>query len=610
MPTKTAPERPRGLLGHVQNWWPGISLSLVPLAMLAVIIANMSQGAGGSFTVGIKPEEAAAVLIVLVGAPILMAITAWRWRMGIFDMGSLRSGEKITLFAQLGGGITLPAVVARWLFVVLIGLTSIGINIGLAKADATIGTGPRMALQTLGTLMPGVVVFFGNRQWIQILTRVVLLGGVSYTVGLFATGRGLELEGILWAGVVGLHMFAVQKALTVFGVQGEELSAEDMERSQRMRDSGMALANMLTLGVLSVWAWWNDYLPTPDKFVGTRLPAGVLYVVVPLAVMVIPVLLFNWARNHLSEAQQALLTSTAPICGAVVAFLLGSFGLADTPSLGADKWVAIVMVVLLAVIAGIDAERHKKLSTFEKKFKQAGAENELLTGQLVDATAEKYEAQLEKEELQQQLTAAEAKKGELQQDLDEAKDEIERLRRQLAECEDLRNRLTAAESARDEAVAERIVLSGSHERELARLRRSQDWLEGELRAVRVAYQLASNKPSVKAVRDLLANGLSDQEVHKTLKRGISVELVLLARQLGYAPAEAIEAAAALPQHGLGWYADTLPGLRTKQLTALSDDEVALLRFVAFHGGVAAVLEATEKVRRRPRKPTVPVGAKS
>src|SRR5690606_13321659 len=117
-------------------------------------------------------------------------------------------------------------------------------------------------------------------------------------------------------------------------------------------------------------------------------------------------------------------------------------------------------------------------------------EKELLTGQLVDATAEKYEAQLEKEELQQQLTAAEAKKGELQQDLDEAKDEIERLRRQLAECEDLRNRLTAAESARDEAVAERIVLSGSHERELARLRRSQDWLEGELRAVRVAYQLA------------------------------------------------------------------------------------------------------------------------
>ncbi|NDU71670.1 hypothetical protein GWI34_03370 [Actinomadura sp. DSM 109109] len=367
------------------------------LATLALLGAVLLQGVGGALTTGSVPL-AAATLIVLGGTPLLLLWTTVVYRevgLAMFSMGKIGSGERTTIFKTLRkGGISVDAAALRWAFVVLIGLTSLGINIGIAEADSIIGTGPRTAVQTLGTLLAGVLTFvvWQPRRWNQVVLRFVLFGSVVFAIALFSNGGNIEIRGLLWAGVVGFHMFMVQKALTVFGTEKFADTKKNEALSQRYRDIGMTLANCITLGLIVPWALLNHSFPTPSKFSGAELPVLALYIAIPLCVMVLPVLGMNWARNHLAETEQAMLTSTAPVWGAIAALSLSFAGWANTPDLGIGQWVGIVMVFLVALAAGIDVAVHAKLDQKDNELKLAWGEAEKANGERERAFGERDQA--------------------------------------------------------------------------------------------------------------------------------------------------------------------------------------------------------------------------
>ncbi|MEU9842297.1 hypothetical protein AB0C69_24075 [Actinomadura sp. NPDC048032] len=405
-------------------------------AATALLIAMFLQGVGGALTTGSVPL-AAATLIVLGGTPLLFGYTSFAYRRygrSMFSMGTFGQ-EETTIFKTLRrGGFTVDAAALRWVFVGVIGLTSLGINIGIAEADSIIGTGPRTAVQTLGTLLAGVLTFvvWQPRRWNQVVLRFMLFGSIVFAVALFSNGGNIETRGLVWAGVVGLHMFMVQKALTAFGTEAFEDDKVNKELSQRYRDVGMTLANCITLGLIVPWALLNHSFPTPDKFAGALLPVPALYALIPLCVMFLPVLLMNWARNHLQETEQAMLSSTAPIAGAFAALLLSFIGWASTPSLDGGQWVGMWMVFGAALAAGIDVAVHAKLDQKDTELAyvwgQLTEANTRITGLITEAgqandrcaeaTRLYQEADTKVRETEANLRAADAERQRLQAELD------------------------------------------------------------------------------------------------------------------------------------------------------------------------------------------------
>ncbi|MEV0662601.1 hypothetical protein ACIBI3_22880 [Actinomadura luteofluorescens] len=357
--------------GAIHRWMARILLG----AATAVLIGSLfSQGMGGTLTTVAKDPLAGASLIVLLGVPMLASIMLVKYRrygLSMFSMGARRE-ETTTIFALVRGGYTMDAVVLRWIWVVILGLTSLGINIGISEADRTIGTGPRTAFMVLCTAMAGVSVLVASGLWNQVVMRAVLILGVGSAVALTSSSGQVAPSGLMWAAVVGLHMFAVQKGLTAFGTTADADEETNKRLSQRYRDIGMLLANSITFFLMLAYATWKHALPTADQFEGSALPLLVLYLAVPGLIMVIPILGMNWARNRLSETSQAMWTSTAPVWGALAALTLGFIGWANPPQLDASQWVGIFVVVLAAVGAGIDVASH------ERRTKVIGEKDEAL----------------------------------------------------------------------------------------------------------------------------------------------------------------------------------------------------------------------------------------
>ena len=414
--------------------WGGAIIVLIP--SLVLLGSMFSQGVGGALTTSATVALASAALIVLVGAPFLGAYSAWTYRkhgLSMLRMGT-RGEERTRIFESLGGGFTVDAAILRWVFVVVIGLTSLGINIGIAEADRSIGTGPRTAIMTLGTLLAGVTVYVVNRHWNQLVMRVVLLGGVVFAVALFSSDGHIELAGLVWAAVVGLHMFMVQKALTAFGTEAFDAET-NKQLSQRYRDIGMTLANGITFFLILGYAGWKDALPTPDKFEGAPLPLWILYLAIPATVMVLPVLGMNWARNRLDEGGQAMLTSTAPVWGALAALMLASFGWVNPPTLDSAQWVGIGVVVLAALGAGLDASTRAKwearLAQRDNELEQVYAELEEANTRSEQADAERNKANGLFREVDTELRQANAKLSETDVKLRAANAERERLQAEL-----------------------------------------------------------------------------------------------------------------------------------------------------------------------------------
>ncbi|WP_433477242.1 hypothetical protein ACQPZP_09420 [Spirillospora sp. CA-142024] len=420
------------------------------LATIALIVAVFAQGVGGALTTGIFPRLSAATLIVLIGWPALQLITAIVYReygRSMFSMGTVGE-EKTRIFKTVRGGFEVDACRLRWFFVVVIGLTSLGINIGIAEADSTIGTGPRTAVQTLGTLLAGVLIFviWKPRRWNQIILRVVLFGSIAYAIALFSSNGNIQASGLMWAGVVGFHMFMVQKALTAFGTTKSADPEENEALSRRYRDIGMTLGNGITFVLIVGWALLNDSFPTPDKFQGALLPWQALYVLVPVCVMVAPVLLMNWARGHLEETEQAMWTSLAPIAGAIAALSLSYIGWANTPEIDFGQWVAIGMVVLVAIALGNDVARDKASEEKDAELERSRAETreanamvgELtekvreVTGSLRTVTTERNDAVAKIDQANAGCEAAVADRNRLAGQLDEANARFERLQAELA----------------------------------------------------------------------------------------------------------------------------------------------------------------------------------
>lgn len=375
--------------GAIQKWVARILLG----AAVAVLLGSLfSQGMGGALTTVAKDPLAGAALIVLGGVPMLAIIMLPKYRrygLSMFSMGA-RHEETTTIFALVRGGYTMDAVVLRWIWVVILGLTSLGINIGISEADRSIGTGPRTAFMVLCTAMAGVSVLVASGLWNQVVMRAVLILGVGSAVALTSSSGQVAPSGLMWAAVVGLHMFAVQKALTAFGTEAFDKET-NKKLSQRYRDIGMLLANSITFFLMLAYATWKDALPTADQFEGSALPLVVLYLAVPGLIMVIPILGMNWARNRLSETSQAMWTSTAPVWGALAALMLGFIGWATPPTLDASQWVGIFVVVLAAVGAGIDVASHERrvklerdLADVQAAFELAKAEHGQQTGSGVD----------------------------------------------------------------------------------------------------------------------------------------------------------------------------------------------------------------------------------
>ncbi|MGC4954200.1 hypothetical protein ACLQ2P_13395 [Actinomadura citrea] len=415
------------------RWWGAIAVLIPSLVLLG---SMFSQGVGGALTTSATVALASAALIVLVGAPFLGAYSGWTYRkhgLSMLRMGT-RGEERTRIFESLGGGFTVDAAILRWVFVVVIGLTSLGINIGIAEADRSIGTGPRTAIMTLGTLLAGVTVYVVNRHWNQLVMRVVLLGGVVFAVALFSSDGQIELGGLVWAAVVGLHMFMVQKALTAFGTKAFDAET-NKQLSQRYRDIGMTLANGITFFLILGYAGWKDALPTPDKFEGAPLPLWILYLAIPATVMVLPVLGMNWARNRLDEGGQAMLTSTAPVWGALAALMLASFGWVNPPTLDSAQWVGIGVVVLAALGAGLDASTRAK---WEAERSQKNTELRLAWGEVEQANAERGDAIAKRDQAFGQVRVANAERdtavrlhGEVETKLREETAERERLQAEL-----------------------------------------------------------------------------------------------------------------------------------------------------------------------------------
>ncbi|MGI5204021.1 hypothetical protein ACQEU6_20885 [Spirillospora sp. CA-108201] len=415
------------------RWWGAIAVLVPSIVLLA---SMFSQGVGGALTTSATVALASAALIVLVGSPILGAYSAWAYRkhgLSMLSMGT-RGEERTRIFESLGGGFTVDAAILRWVFVVVIGITSLGINIGIAEADRSIGTGPRTAIMTLGTLLAGVTVYVVNRHWNQLVLRVVLLGGVVFAVALFSSGGHIEVGGLVWAAVVGLHMFAVQKALTAFGTKAFDAET-NKELSQRYRDIGMTLANGITFFLILAYAGWKDALPTPDKFEGAPLPLWILYLAIPATVMVLPVLGMNWARNRLDEGGQAMLTSTAPVWGALAALMLASFGWVNPPTLDSAQWVGIGVVVLAALGAGLDASARTK---WETMLRQKNAELGIAWRETETANTERERAIGERDQANRLVEAANSardaaigKLSGVNTQLSEANAECERLQAEL-----------------------------------------------------------------------------------------------------------------------------------------------------------------------------------
>lgn len=434
--------------------WLRSRLPMRGLAMIVLVACMFSQGLGGALTVGVVPLAGTSAIVF--GFWLLFAFSLWQYGTSMFDLGA-RGQERTRIFQTLGGGFTVDAALYRWFFVIVIGITSVGINLGIPEADASIGTGPRTAIMTLGTLLAGVVTFVVMRQVTQIVMRVLLLGGVVFAVALFSGGGSIEVSGLLWAAIVGLHMFCVQKALTAFGTERFATEKENKKLSQRYRDSGMTLANGFTFFAVLGWAWAHDGLPTPDKFEGAVLPALPLYLAIPLFVMVLPVLGMNWARNHVEETEQAMVTSTAPIMGAIAALSLALVGWANTPALDAGQWVGIGIVVLAALGAGIDvsvrakvnatlaekdaalAQKDRELEQFNRWLEEAHAESSRMVAQrdeayaardaavaqLTSANAGRDVAIAERVQVVELLKVANADRGRLQTELDTLTQEAE-----------------------------------------------------------------------------------------------------------------------------------------------------------------------------------------
>ncbi|WP_346050139.1 hypothetical protein [Actinomadura chokoriensis] len=332
-------------------------------AIAAQIISLFLPGVGGTLSAASSDPLASATLVLIGGTPVLFLITLWRYRSSMFSMGSF--GTSTTRFCWL----LIDTTVVRWIYVVLIAATSVGINIAVPEADGTIGSGVRMAVQSCGTLLVGLLAFRGLRRYIEILLRILILGSLLLATDALSSSEP-NIGGSLWAGVCAVHFFTLMKALTVFG-------------TQQNRDSGMALANVIALIAVLAYAIPHGSMPTPEKFAGALLPAGVLYVAIPLTVMIIPVFGTNWARGVLSEAELGMLTSTGPVWGSLAAFGLKAFGWAATPALNSYQVAGIVLVVLLALLGElINSERNK----FATTHAEALAKRALRPGQNVDGT--------------------------------------------------------------------------------------------------------------------------------------------------------------------------------------------------------------------------------
>jgi hypothetical protein len=410
---------------------------LVGLAIVFLIGSLFSQGMGGALTTVADVPLAGAELIVLGGVPLLaivMVVKYWGHGLSMFHMGARRQ-ERIRIFATIRGGFTVDAAIYRWVWIGILGLTSMGINVGIANADRILGTGPRTAFMVLCTAMAGVSVLVAQRLANQLVMRAVLLGGVVFAVALTSGEGRVELAGLMWAGIVGLHMYAVQKGLTAFGTEAFDTDDKNKRMSQRYRDIGMLLANVITFFLMLAWAAWNHVWPSPDHFEGSPLPLWILYPAVPGLIMVIPILGMNWARNQLSETWNAMLTSTAPVWGALAALLLGAFGWPNTPTLTASQWVGIGIVVLAAVGAGIDVavrERWSKLlGQKDRELAELRAERDAAHAGRDAAYAERDAAYAERDAADAERVQAGMLFREADADLLTAKAECERLKAEL-----------------------------------------------------------------------------------------------------------------------------------------------------------------------------------
>ncbi|WP_141578157.1 hypothetical protein [Actinomadura sp. WMMA1423] len=417
---------------------------LVGLAIVVLIGSLYSQGMGGALTTVADIPLAGAELIVLGGVPMLAVIMVaryWGYGLQMFQMGT-RGQERITIFATIRGGFTVDAVIYRRVWIGILGLTSMGINIGIAYADRSIGTGPRTAFMVLCTAMAGVSVLVAERLMNQLVMRAVLIGGVVFAVALTSSDGRVDAVGLLSAGIVGLHMYAVQKGLTALGTEAFDTDEMNKKMSQRYRDIGMLLANVITFFLMLAYAGWKHVWPTPDHFEGSPLPLWILYLAVPGLIMVIPILGMNWARNQLSETWNAMLTSTAPVWGALAALMLGGFGWPNTPTLDASQWVGIGIVVLAAVGAGIDVavrERwSKRFDQMDRELAQVYAELEAANTERERAYADRDAAYVDRDTAYAKRDAAEAERvqaGVLFREADaerrEAKATCERLQDEL-----------------------------------------------------------------------------------------------------------------------------------------------------------------------------------
>lgn len=384
------------------------AMGLVGVFLLLACL--ISQGAGGALTTGIDPLVTAA-LILGVGTPFVIAIAgvSHGWR-SMFDMGSIGTEER-TRFLWL---FRPDPVVLRWMYVVVIGATSVGINLGIAEADQTIGTGPRMAIQTIGTLLPMVLTFFLEKRWVQLIMRGALLGGAVFAVAVFSGEGTLDYAGLAWAGACGLHMFAVTKALSAWNTQA-------------IRDRGMALGNTLALLVVGITAVLNDAVPTPDKFEGAILPWWVLVAAIPLAIMVFPVWGMNKSRSFLEEGQQAVWMSTGPVWGAVAALALSVIGWANPPAIDGGQWVGIGIVVLAAIGTAVDVTVHDK---WKAKLREAEAERIRATQLLDQVIGERDRATKLLGEVTAQRDAANAKLREAGATLNQIRERLDAVLKQ------------------------------------------------------------------------------------------------------------------------------------------------------------------------------------